>query len=74
MHLDLVWTLVLESQNYEVVPKAISFLIQCFMSLDEGLQEDRAAICQSLITECIRLLDLPDQSADRQVRVVKVLK
>jgi len=53
---------------------AISFLIQCFTSLDEGLLDDRAAICQSLITDCIRLLSIPDQSAQRINRVVEILK
>lgn len=42
LHLNLVWQLVLEAQNVEVIPKATKFLIKCYMSLSDVLAEERA--------------------------------
>jgi hypothetical protein len=50
LHMNLVWQLVLESENPAVAPKAVKFLIQCFMSLDEALADERGTICQNLIS------------------------
>lgn len=45
MYLNLVWQLVLEAETPEVIPKAVSFLIKCFMSLTDNMADERAGIC-----------------------------
>ena len=43
-HLSMVWNLVLECNNYEVIPKAVKFLIKCYMSLSDDLIEKKGEI------------------------------
>lgn len=35
LHLDIVWQLVLETENADVIPKAVRFLIHCYMSITD---------------------------------------
>lgn len=39
---DMIWTVVLNSENEEVIPKAVNFLIKTYLCLDEGLHENAA--------------------------------
>jgi len=41
---EMIWKIALESQNDIVIPKAVDFLIKSYMSLDEGLEEQRVEI------------------------------
>lgn len=43
-HLGMVWNLVLDCNNSEVVPKAVKFLIKCYMSLSDDLLERKGEI------------------------------
>jgi len=55
-HLSMVWNLVLDCNTSEVVPKAVKFLIKCYMSLSDDFIEKKGEIQQSLINHCIKLL------------------
>lgn len=39
---ELIWTIVLNSQNEEVIPKAVNFLIKTYLCLDECLADEAA--------------------------------
>jgi len=38
----MIWTVVLNSENEEVVPKAVNFLIKIYLNLDDCLSENAA--------------------------------
>ena len=50
--IDMVWTLARECNHPDVVNKAISFLVNCYISVNESIEEQRIQILQSLITRC----------------------
>lgn len=39
--IDMIWEIALESQDEEVINKSISFLVNCYLSLGETLEEKR---------------------------------
>ena len=39
--IDMVWTLACECQHPDVINKAISFLVNCYLSVNEGIEEQR---------------------------------
>jgi len=71
---EMIWTLVLNSENEEVVPKAVSFLIKTYLCLDEGLAENATEIQQDLIEKCMNILR--NKNSDTQIvkRVLFILK
>lgn len=71
---DMIWTVVLNSENDEVVSKAVNFLIKTYLCLDECLVEDAAQIQQELIDKCMQLLNDEQSSAKTVKRVLFVLK
>ena len=54
--IDMIWDIALKSQDEEVTNKSICFLVNCFISLNENLDEQRTAILQSLNTRCFELI------------------
>ena len=71
----MLWTLVLECERPEVVPRVIDFLIKAHLSLQDDLRSSRLAILQDLIDRCMQILK-SDQGKDprRAVRVIEILK
>jgi len=49
LQIELIWNVVMNSLNPEVVEKSVDFLIKIYMSLEEGLSDDRSKITQFLI-------------------------
>jgi hypothetical protein len=71
---DLIWTVVLNSEVEEVIPKAIGFLIKTHICLDEGLHDEAPTIIQDLIQKCMKLLQEDNQSSKLVKRVLLILK
>lgn len=71
---EMIWTVVLNSQNPEVIQTAVSFLIKTYLSLDEGLTDQAFEIQQSLIEKCMQLLKDPNSSPQVVKRVLYILK
>jgi len=44
LQIELIWNVVMNSLNPEVVEKSVDFLIKIYMSLEEGLSDDRSKI------------------------------
>ena len=44
LKVDLIWTVVMNSTNDKVVEKSVDFLIKIYMSLDDGLFDERTKI------------------------------
>ena len=38
-NLDMVWTLALECDDEDVVPKAVAFLVNCYLSLADAIED-----------------------------------
>jgi hypothetical protein len=71
---EMIWTVVLNSENEEVVPKAVSFLIKTYLCLDECLTENAAQISQDLIEKCMQLLKDENTTPKIAKRVLFILK
>jgi len=73
--LKMLWTLVLECERPEVVPRVIDFLIKVHLSLQEDLKSSRLAVLKELIDQCMQILK-SDKGKDprRAVRVIEILK
>ncbi len=58
LHLNMIWSIVLESEIQDVYTPAINLLVYCYLSLDTVNQseESRAAKIQNLLTTCFDLL------------------
>ena len=54
--IDMIWEIALESQDEDVINKSICFLVNCYQSLNEELDERRNEILQSLNTRCFELI------------------
>lgn len=62
----MVWDIALESQVEEVINKSIAFLVNCYLSVHELLDERRNEILQSLNTRCFELIKA---SQDQPARI-----
>jgi hypothetical protein len=51
--LSMLWTLVLECERPEVVPRVIDFLIKAHLSLQDELRSSRLTVLQDLIDRCM---------------------
>ena len=59
LQIDLIWNVVMNSMNHKVVEKSVDFLIKIYMSLEDGLSDERSKIAQFLISRCIDKLRDP---------------
>lgn len=64
----------MNAMNEKVVEKSVEFLIQIYMSIDEGLLDERTQIVQHLITKCITLLKEPSITSHQVIRLVMILR
>jgi len=71
---EMIWTVVLNSENEEVIPKAVNFLIKTYLCLDECLSDNAAQIQQDLIEKCMNLLTDEHSSSKVVKRVLYILK
>jgi hypothetical protein len=71
---EMIWTVVLNSENEEVIPKAVNFLIKTYLCLDEGLADNAAQIQQNLIEKCMGLLRDENSTPNIAKRVLLILK
>lgn len=73
--LEMLWTLVLESQGDTVAPQAIDFLIKVHLSLSHDLKPQRTEILQAFVSRCMQILT-EEKSRDHQkcTRVINILK
>jgi hypothetical protein len=72
--IEMIWTVVLNSENEEVIPKAVNFLIKIYLCLDECLSESSAQIQQDLIEKCMSLLTDEKSTSKVIKRVLFILK
>lgn len=73
--LEMLWTLVLECQAPEVVPKVIDFLIKVYSQFTDDLKAQRKAVLEGLVNRCMGILaESLDKDYLRQVRVIELLK
>ena len=54
--IDMMWEIARECQDADVTNKAICFLVNCYLSVDDSLEERRNEILQSLISRCFELI------------------
>jgi hypothetical protein len=43
-NLEMVWTLALECDDAEVVPKSVAFLVNCYLSLADAQENQRVPV------------------------------
>jgi hypothetical protein len=56
----MLWTLVLECENQEVVPLVIDFFIKAHLSLNDDLKAKKIEILYDLINQCMEILKKED--------------
>jgi len=54
--LEMLWTLVLECQAPDVVPKVIDFLIKVHTQFSDDLKSSRKDVLEGLVTRCMKIL------------------
>lgn len=54
--LEMLWTLVLECQAPDVVPKVVDFLIKVYSSFTDDLKAQRKDVLQGLVNRCMKIL------------------
>ena len=54
--LEMLWTLVLECQVPDVVPKVIDFLIKVYSSFTDDLKAQRKDVLEGLVERCMQML------------------
>lgn len=54
--IDMIWTLARECKHPDVINKAIGFLVNCHLSINEDIQDRRIPIMQSFISQCFELI------------------
>lgn len=54
--LDMIWAIALESQQPDVIGKSIAFLVNCYMSVSDDLENQRVSFMQSLNARCFELI------------------
>lgn len=54
--LEMLWTLVLECQAPDVVPKVIDFLIKVYSSFADDLKPKRKEVLEGLVNRCMSIL------------------
>jgi len=54
--IDMVWQIALQSQVEEVISKSIAFLVNCYLSVHDVLEDRRNEILQSLNSRCFELI------------------
>ena len=73
--LEMIWTLVLECQEKEVVQKVIDFVIKIYTKFTDEMQDQRKSVLEGLVDRCMGILaESFDKDFDRQVRVIGLLK
>lgn len=72
--IDMIWTLARECHQPDVIRKAISFLVNCYISVNESIEDQRVQILQSLITRCFELITASQDSQDKIKRLILILE
>ena len=72
--IDMVWEIALESQVEEVINKSISFLVNCYLSVHDDLEDKRNDILQSINTRCFELIAANQSNPALIKRLVLVLQ
>jgi hypothetical protein len=73
--LEMLWTLVLNCERADVVPRVINFLIKVHLSLADDLKASRLEVLTGLIRRCMAILR-SEQGKDPRLarRVIDILK
>ena len=76
-HLDMIWSIVLESEVKEVFENAIDLLVYCYLSIDtvHTTEEQRSSYAQSLLNKCFDLIK-PEANPSKHIvgRVTDIIK
>lgn len=72
--IDMVWQIALQSQVEEVTAKSIAFLVNCYLSVHDQLQERRNEILQSLNARCFELIAASQDKPAQIKRIVRILE
>ena len=76
-HLNMIWSIVLESEVEELYTNAINLLVYSHISVDSvhTTEEQRSAYMQSLLTKCFDLVKAEaNPSAHVVARVTQIIK
>ena len=76
-HLDMIWSIVLESEVEEVSTNAINLLVYTHISVDtvHTSEEQRSSYVQSLLNKCFELIK-PEANPSTHIvsRVTQIIK
>ena len=70
----MIWSIALEAQESKVINKSIAFLVNCYLSLGDSLEDRRVAIMQSINTRCFELIAANKDKPLLIRRLVKILE
>lgn len=70
----MIWEIALQSQIEEVTSKSIAFLVNCYLSVHDVLEERRTEILQSLNTRCFELIRQSQNNPGQIKRLVRILE
>lgn len=64
--LEMIWTLVLECQEKDVVQKVIDFVIKIYTKFTDEMKDQRKAVLEGLVDRCMGILaESMDKDYDR---------
>lgn len=72
--IDMIWEIALESQVEDVIYKSIAFLVNCYLSVSDALEERRTEILQSLNARCFELIAANRDDPTQIKRLVRILE
>ena len=72
--IKMAWETALQCEIPEVNNKAVAFLVNCYLSVDEVLEDRRNEIMQSLNNRCFELIAESQENPARIKRLVRILE
>ena len=72
--IKMAWETALECEVPEVINKAVAFLVNCYLSIDDDLEDRRNEIMQSLNNRCFELIAASQDDPARIKRLVRILE
>jgi len=72
--IDMMWAITLECQDEAVISKATAFLVNCYLSVADELEDRRTSVLQSLNAQCFELIKSNQDKPQVIKRIVKILQ
>ena len=72
--IDMLWEIALQSENEEVINKSVYLLVNCYISVNDNLEDKRSQILQGLNSRCFELIAASQNDPAQIKRIIRVLE